>query len=377
MNKEQYLQKLRESLSGLRPEDAAEIMQYYTEYFEDAGPEHEAAVIGELGDPSVLAAQAMEALDQTQETSRNAYRPLLPSLLGLLSGRGAAQADSQSAYRFQEMDLKPFRIVFVHVRNCPISIKESAGGRYGADVRLLLNEGETAQSGVEDGVFTVRIGGRALSHRNWQGNQYVKLYLPAAEYERIELRSSNAPVTSDCPAVIRGELKIDTSNSPINVSGIRDAETIHADTSNGSIHFRSLKGTELIADTSNASIRMEDACCDVCSADSSNASISIKSSVFRKCTADSSNGSITVSGCRFTEELKADTSNASITAELEGSESDYSVSAHTSNAAIYVNGEKRGKSCHAGYGTRTVVLDTSNGRINVTYKPSLLADTTV
>ncbi len=375
MNKEQYLQKLRESLSGLRAEDAAEIMQYYTEYFEDAGPEHEAAVIGELGDPAVLAAQAMEALGQTQEAGRNASRPLLLSLLGLLKGRSAAQEDPQSAYRFQEMDLEPFRSVFVHVRNCSISIKESAGGRYGADVCLLLNEGETAQAGIENGAFTVRIDGRALSHRNLQGNQYVKLYLPAAEYERIELHSSNAPVISDCPAAVRSELKMDTSNSPVNVSGIRDAGKIHADTSNGSIHFRSLKGTELVADTSNGSIRIEDAFCDVCITDTSNASISVKSSVFRKCTADTSNGGITVSGCRFTEELKADTSNAPITAELEGSESDYRVSADTSNAAIYVNGEKRGKSCSVGYGTRKVVLDTSNGRINITYKPALSADT--
>lgn len=175
MNKEQYLQKLRESLSGLRAEDAAEIMQYYTEYFEDAGQEHEAAVIGELGDPAVLAAQAIEALGQTQEADRNASRPLLPSLLGLLKGRGAAQGDPQSAYRFQEMDLEPFRSVFVHVR--------------------------------------------------------------------------------------------------------------------------------------------------------------------------------------------------------KGNDSDYRVSADTSNAAIYVNSEKRGKSCSAGYGTRKVILDTSNGRINITYKPALSTDT--
>ena len=365
MNKEQYLQKLRESLGGLPAKDAAEIMQYYTEYFEDAGPEHEAAVIGELGDPAVLATQAIEALDQTQEIVRNTSRPLLPSLLGLLKGRGAAQEDQQSTYRFQEMDLEPFRSVFVHVRNCPISIRESADGRYGADVRLLLNEGETAQAGIENGVFTIRISGRAISHRNLQGTQYVKLYLPAAEYDRIELHSSNASVIFDCPAAVRGDVKVDTSNSSVNVSGIRDAGNIHADTSNGSIHFHSLKCAELIADTSNGSIRIENAACDVCSADTSNASISIKASVFRKCVADSSNGSITVSGCRFTEELKADTSNASITAELEGNESDY------------VNGEKRGKSCSTGYGTRKVVLDTSNGRINITYKPALLKDTQV
>ncbi len=334
MNKEQYLQKLRENLNGLSAEGAAEIMQYYTEYFEDAGPEREDAVIEELGDPSVLAAQAAEALGQTRTDVPGAPRPLFPSLPGFLKGRGTAQKNS--AYRFREMDLEPFRSVYVRVRNCPISMKESADGRYGADVYLLLNEGETAQAGMEHGVFTVRISGRAISHRNQQGNQYVKLYLPAKEYDRIELHSSNAPVTSDCPAAIRSKLKIDTSNSAVNVSGIRDAEKIHADTSNGSIHFRSLKCADLIADTSN--------------------------------------GSITVSGCRFTEELKADTSNASITAELEGSESDYRVSADTSNAAIYINGEKRGKSYSSGGGNRKVVLDTSNGKINVTYKPVLLKD---
>ncbi len=370
MNKEQYLQKLRENLNGLSAEGTAEIMQYYTEYFEDAGPEHEDAVIEELGDPAILAAQAAEALGQTRIKAPGAPRPLFPSLPGFLRERGAAQ--EKSAYRFQEMDLEPFRSVYVHVRNCPVTIEESPDGRYGANVCLLLNEGETAQAGVEHGVFTVRISGRAISHRNTQGIQYVKLYLPPTEYDHIELHSSNASVLAGCRVSVRGELKIDTSNSAVNVSGIQDAEKIHADTSNGSIHFRSLKCSGLIADTSNGPIRIEDVSCDVCSADTSNASISVKDSIFRKCVADSSNGSITVSKCQFTEELKADTSNASITAELEGRESDYRVSADTSNAAIYVNGEKRGKSYSSDAGTRKVVLDTSNGKINVIYKPVLL-----
>ena len=371
MNKEQYLQKLRESLNGLSAGDAAEIMQYYTEYFEDAGPEREAAVIEELGDPAGLAAQAAEALGQTPGTDRSLNRNLLPGLLGLLKRRDAAQeGQSPYPYRFQKMDLMPFHSIFVHVRNCPVSVEESADGRYGADVCLLPQEGETAQVGTADGVFSVTITGNPRVHKNLQGTQYLKLYLPAAEFERIMLRTSNAPVIASCPVTVRGEFRIDTSNSPVNINSIRDAGKIHADSSNGSIHFRSLRCEELLADTSNAPIRVEDVSCQTCTADTSNASIVFKSSAFRSGTADTSNGSISVSGCSF-DRLKADTSNASITAELIGSEADYRVNADTSNASVHVNGEKRGKSLTVGNGPRAVILDTSNGKISVTYTPAL------
>ena len=56
MSKQDYLRHLSAALSTLVPDrERLEIVRYYEEYFEEAGPEQEAALIQELGDPAALA----------------------------------------------------------------------------------------------------------------------------------------------------------------------------------------------------------------------------------------------------------------------------------------------------------------------------------
>ena len=56
MSKQDYLRHLSAALSALVPDrERLEIVRYYEEYFEEAGPEREAALIQELGDPAALA----------------------------------------------------------------------------------------------------------------------------------------------------------------------------------------------------------------------------------------------------------------------------------------------------------------------------------
>lgn len=57
MNKEQYLECLRSNLRNIPEEEMNNIMEYYREYFEDAGVEKEQVVIAELGRPELLASK--------------------------------------------------------------------------------------------------------------------------------------------------------------------------------------------------------------------------------------------------------------------------------------------------------------------------------
>lgn len=60
MNREAYLQELWGRLSNRMPRKELEhTMHYYEEYFSEAGPEREAAVMDELGTPEDLARQIM------------------------------------------------------------------------------------------------------------------------------------------------------------------------------------------------------------------------------------------------------------------------------------------------------------------------------
>lgn len=55
MNKEEFLKSLEELLADISPAEKDEAMQYYREYFDDAGAENEADVIRELGSPEGVA----------------------------------------------------------------------------------------------------------------------------------------------------------------------------------------------------------------------------------------------------------------------------------------------------------------------------------
>lgn len=56
MNSLEYLESLGRALSGCVPaKERMEILRYYREYFEDAGPDREAEVIRKLGSPEELA----------------------------------------------------------------------------------------------------------------------------------------------------------------------------------------------------------------------------------------------------------------------------------------------------------------------------------
>lgn len=57
MNKNEYLRTLARELRKLPREEFDRAMDYYTEYFEDAGPENEQEVIRDLGTPQEVASQ--------------------------------------------------------------------------------------------------------------------------------------------------------------------------------------------------------------------------------------------------------------------------------------------------------------------------------
>ena len=57
MNREEYLKRLSFLLKDLPEEEIEDAIAYYEDYFEDAGPENEQAILKELGSPQELANQ--------------------------------------------------------------------------------------------------------------------------------------------------------------------------------------------------------------------------------------------------------------------------------------------------------------------------------
>ena len=56
MNRAQFMEQLEKLLSDISEDERKEALEYYESYFDEAGPEKEAAVIQELGSPGKVAA---------------------------------------------------------------------------------------------------------------------------------------------------------------------------------------------------------------------------------------------------------------------------------------------------------------------------------
>lgn len=57
MNRQEFMNRLAAELSRLPKEEVQAAMEYYSEYFDEAGPEREQETIKELGSPSKIATQ--------------------------------------------------------------------------------------------------------------------------------------------------------------------------------------------------------------------------------------------------------------------------------------------------------------------------------
>ena len=81
MSREEYLRVLSRELRRLPKDEYEKAMDYYVEYFEEAGPEHEQEIIADLGEPKDVAAQiimdaAMERMDKPQKSMKRGLSTL-------------------------------------------------------------------------------------------------------------------------------------------------------------------------------------------------------------------------------------------------------------------------------------------------------------
>lgn len=84
--RDEYLAELRRYLRKLPPDDYESAMEYFTEYFEEAGPENEAQAIRDLGTPKEAAAELLQNLlhDDGQRHQNNTARTLKIAAIAML-----------------------------------------------------------------------------------------------------------------------------------------------------------------------------------------------------------------------------------------------------------------------------------------------------
>lgn len=90
MTKAEYIAELKKRLSLLPPEDLRDALEYYQEYFAEAGEDNEKAVIAELGPPAYVAAQIIGRLTTdkaavSEQTAKNNISMVWIIILGILA----------------------------------------------------------------------------------------------------------------------------------------------------------------------------------------------------------------------------------------------------------------------------------------------------
>ena len=87
MNRNEYMKRLGYRLRRLPKEDFDRAMEYFTEYFEEAGPENEQQAIEDLGAPEAAADQIVRdmAFENAREKNTSVKRGFSTVWIGILA----------------------------------------------------------------------------------------------------------------------------------------------------------------------------------------------------------------------------------------------------------------------------------------------------
>ena len=108
MNKQDFLWQLERNLV-MGAEEKSEVMRYYTEYFEEAGPENEQAVLEELGEPRALA-EKLNAECKTEDTQTENTRVEDPDWQEAIEEAEMALREAEIDVREAEIDVNEAKI---------------------------------------------------------------------------------------------------------------------------------------------------------------------------------------------------------------------------------------------------------------------------
>ena len=191
MNKQEFLRQLERSLV-MGKEEKNEVMRYYTEYFEEAGPENEQAVLEELGVPKVLAeklnaeceteragTEEAETQEQGPDGEDHAFNETIRELEEELRN---LEQEVQETINEAEMELREAEI---DVREAEIDVNEAK-----AEVDAARAEWEAAKKDVEEAKRVVNAIMAELQQAVGEAAEKLEEELSEAEDELTEVEEA-------------------------------------------------------------------------------------------------------------------------------------------------------------------------------------------
>lgn len=420
MNKNEFMESLKAKLSELNPEDREDAINYYWEYFEEAGFGEESAVTKSVGNPEDVAAKIIgasayvnetRAEDNSTETKEevcNTHAPCndsednKPSAMGngcekteagkKTSSKGGEKAVCESTALELYKDISPdaFDSIDIDVSSLDIIIR--TGDEFGIYLNCKENEPIIKK---EENKLVIRDKRKSkLFDFNFNFNifnkskEFVEIVIPRGK-NLLEVRGETDMGKLSLFAISSGTLTLEADMGSVEVVGVSTPEAkIKADmghvavrdseikrfiveSSTGAVNVNSLEAEFTDISTETGYISLEDVKSNDLRLKSETGYVKSKNVGAERVTAKTDTGLVKLKKVDA-DYIDAGSDTGSVNLQLVGSRDDYSLDLTNDLGVIVVDGFNNGRgifnnSFREKRGSRQVMANVDTGKINVEF----------
>ena len=420
MNKNEFMESLKAKLSELNPEDREDAINYYWEYFEEAGFGEESDVTKSVGNPEDVAAKIIgasayvnetRAEDNSTETKEevcNTHAPCndsednKPSAMGngcekteadkKTSSKGGEKAVCESTALELYKDITPdaFDSIDIDVSSLDIIIR--TGDEFGIYLNCKENEPIIKK---EDNKLVIRDKRKSkIFDFNFNFNifnkskEFVEIVIPRGK-NLLEVRGETDMGKLSLFAISSGALTLEADMGSVEVVGVSTPEAkIKADmghvavrdseikrfiveSSTGAVNVNSLEAEFTDISTETGYISLEDVKSNDLRLKSETGYVKSKNVCAERITAKTDTGLVKLKKVDA-DYIDAGSDTGSVNLQLVGSRDDYSLDLTNDLGVIVVDGFNNGRgifnnSFREKRGSRQVMANVDTGKINVEF----------
>jgi len=420
MNKNEFMESLKAKLSELNPEDREDAINYYWEYFEEAGFGEESDVTKSVGNPEDVAAKIIgasayvnetRAEDNSTETKEevcNTQAPCndsednKPSAMGngcenteagkKTSSKGGEKAVCESTALELYKDITPdaFDSIDIDVSSLDIIIR--TGDEFGIYLNCKENEPIIKK---EDNKLVIRDKRKSkIFDFNFNFNifnkskEFVEIVIPRGK-KLLEVRGETDMGKLSLFAISSGTLALEADMGSVEVVGVSTPEAkIKADmghvavrdseikrfiveSSTGAVNVNSLEAEFTDISTETGYISLEDVKSNDLRLKSETGYVKSKNVCAERITAKTDTGLVKLKKVDA-DYIDAGSDTGSVNLQLVGSRDDYSLDLTNDLGVIVVDGFNNGRgifnnSFREKRGSRQVMANVDTGKINVEF----------
>lgn len=420
MNKNEFMESLKAKLSELNPEDREDAINYYWEYFEEAGFGEESDVTKSVGNPEDVAAKIIgasayvnetRAEDNSTETKEevcNTHAPCndsednKPSAMGngcekteagkKTSSKGGEKAVCESTALELYKDISPDAFDSIDIDISSLDIIIRTGDEFGIYLNCKENEPIIKK---EDNKLVIRDKRKSkIFDFNFNFNifnkskEFVEIVIPRGK-KLLEVRGETDMGKLSLFAISSGALTLEADMGSVEAVGVSTPEAkIKADmghvavrdseikrlvvkSSTGAVNINSLEAEVTDISTETGYISLEDVKSNDVRLKSETGYVKSKNVCAERITAKTDTGLVKLKKVDA-DYIDAGSDTGSVNLQLVGSRDDYSLDLTNDLGVIVVDGFNNGRgifnnSFREKRGSRQVMANVDTGKINVEF----------